>query len=152
MATTDPETTDGPAAGSTPMRPHGALRCSDAERERTSAALHEAVGEGRLTLEEAEERLAEVYTARYDYELDALVHDLPRRGEDAGWRLVVALARQQLVDDVASLAGRDDGTARRQRLAIAAAAVVFVLVLMASVLLALHGIVGDGLEHGHGFH
>jgi hypothetical protein len=55
------------AAAPTP----GAPRCSDAERERTCAVLHAAAGDGRLTLDEVEVRLAGVYAARHRHELDA---------------------------------------------------------------------------------
>jgi hypothetical protein len=60
---TEPSTTD--------------LRASDAERERTAEALHAAAGEGRLTLEELDERLSAAYAARYRHELPALTADLP---------------------------------------------------------------------------
>lgn len=66
-------TSDDPVTGSATS----AVRCSDAERERTAAALHQAVGEGRLSLSEVEERTTAIYAARYRHELDAVVADLP---------------------------------------------------------------------------
>lgn len=140
-------------ADETVVQPADSLRCSDAERERTSTALHEAAGEGRLTMEETETRLAEVYAARYRHELDALTADLPAPDVRTGWGLVIALARQQLIDDVAALAGRGDRDAvsRRRRVLLALAALLVVLVVVAMTVLALHGIVGEGPEeHVHG--
>jgi hypothetical protein len=53
------------------------IRTSDAERERIAQILREAVGEGRLTLEEGDERLATLYTTKFRDELNPLVADLP---------------------------------------------------------------------------
>jgi hypothetical protein len=53
------------------------LRASDADRERVADALRTAAGEGRLTVDELEERLNTVYESRTQRELDALVADLP---------------------------------------------------------------------------
>jgi hypothetical protein len=53
------------------------VRASDAERERTADVLRRAAGEGRLTVEELDERLAAAYAARTRSELDALVRDVP---------------------------------------------------------------------------
>ena len=41
------------------------LRASDAEREQTAELLRRAAGEGRLTLDELDERLGAVYEADY---------------------------------------------------------------------------------------
>lgn len=54
------------------------LRASDPEREEYAKLVREAVGEGRLTLGEGDERLAQVYAARFVDELAPLVGDLPR--------------------------------------------------------------------------
>ncbi len=78
------------------------VRASDAERERTAETLHAAAGEGRLSLEELEERLTAAYAARYRHELPALTADLPAatsgsapentgRGWSAAWSRVAAL-------------------------------------------------------------
>jgi hypothetical protein len=56
------------------------ILASDAERERNVALLREAVGEGRLTLEEFTERVGLAQTARTDQELARLVRDLPAPG------------------------------------------------------------------------
>ncbi|MER0245201.1 DUF1707 domain-containing protein, partial [Streptomyces sp. HSW2009] len=53
------------------------MRASDAERERVAEALREAVAEGRLTMEEFDERLEAAYTARTHADLEPLVRDLP---------------------------------------------------------------------------
>jgi Domain of unknown function (DUF1707)/Cell wall-active antibiotics response 4TMS YvqF len=50
---------------------------SDAERERSIALLRDAVGEGRLTLEEFSERVGHAQAARTDHELALLARDLP---------------------------------------------------------------------------
>jgi hypothetical protein len=53
------------------------LRASDADREQTAERLRRAAGEGRLTVEELEERLHAVYEARTHAELAPLVADVP---------------------------------------------------------------------------
>jgi hypothetical protein len=52
------------------------LRASDADRERTADLLRSAAGEGRLTMEELEERLHSAYAARTHAELDGLTADV----------------------------------------------------------------------------
>jgi hypothetical protein len=61
----------------------GRVRASDAEREEYAAIIREAVGEGRLTLAEGEERLGQVYAAKVRDELRPLIADLPRGNEQA---------------------------------------------------------------------
>lgn len=53
------------------------VRASDAERELTVERLSRAVGTGRLTVEEFDERSAKAYAARTRGELAALTEDLP---------------------------------------------------------------------------
>ncbi|MYW46531.1 DUF1707 domain-containing protein [Streptomyces sp. SID161] len=53
------------------------LRASDADRERVAEVLRDAVAEGRLDMEEFEERLEAAYTARTYGELAPLTRDLP---------------------------------------------------------------------------
>ncbi|RYJ27809.1 hypothetical protein CU044_2990 [Streptomyces sp. L-9-10] len=55
-------------------------RASDAERERVAARLREAVAEGRLDMEEFDERLEAAFKARTHGELAPLVRDLPAPG------------------------------------------------------------------------
>lgn len=61
------------------MSEHGTdrVRASDAEREEVAAMVRAAMGDGRLTLDEGEERLAAVYAASYRDELPGLTADLP---------------------------------------------------------------------------
>jgi hypothetical protein len=59
------------------------IRASDAEREEYAQILRAAMTEGRLTLEEGEERLASVYAAKYRDELPPLANDLPGGGRQA---------------------------------------------------------------------
>jgi hypothetical protein len=59
------------------------LRTSDQEREQVATILRAAMTEGRLTLEEGEERLAAVYAAKFRDELAPLTADLPDGGRRA---------------------------------------------------------------------
>lgn len=59
------------------------LRASDADRERVAQTLREAAGDGRINLEELEERLTAAYSARTYGELEALTRDLPVSGTGA---------------------------------------------------------------------
>ena len=59
------------------------LRTSDAEREQVAKILRAAMTEGRLTLEEGEERLGAVYAAKFRDELLPLTADLPENGRRA---------------------------------------------------------------------
>jgi hypothetical protein len=52
------------------------LRASDADREQAAELLRRAAGEGRLTVEELDERLAEAFGARTRGELERLVADV----------------------------------------------------------------------------
>lgn len=66
-------------------------RASDAERERAAAALRRHHADGRLDMEELEERTERVYAAKTLGDLDQLFADLPRLrstgGEQQSWRL-----------------------------------------------------------------
>jgi hypothetical protein len=53
------------------------ILASDAERDRSVAVLRDAVGEGRLTLEEFSQRVEAAQAARTDVELASLARDLP---------------------------------------------------------------------------
>lgn len=58
------------------------IRASDAEREQTAEVLRDAVAEGRLGMDEFQDRLDVAYQARTHGELVKLVRDLPApRGE-----------------------------------------------------------------------
>src|SRR2546423_9972200 len=54
-----------------------ALRASDADRERVAEILRTAATEGRLDLDELDERLAAVYRAKTYADLVPLTRDLP---------------------------------------------------------------------------
>ena len=56
------------------------LRASDADRERVAEVLRDAVAEGRLDMEEFEERLEATYKARTYAELTPITRDLPAPG------------------------------------------------------------------------
>lgn len=54
------------------------LRAADVDRERVATRIQAAGGEGRLTLQEVEDRLSAVYSAKYTDDLVALTSDLPK--------------------------------------------------------------------------
>jgi hypothetical protein len=56
--------------------PH-TVRASDAEREEFARIVREAVGEGRLSLEEGDERLGRIYESRFRAALPPIIQDLP---------------------------------------------------------------------------
>ena len=56
------------------------VRASDADRERVAEILHGAAGQGLLTMDEVDERLARVYAATYTRDLAPLTADLPEGG------------------------------------------------------------------------
>ena len=56
------------------------LRASDADRERVANVLREAAGDGRLTMDELDERLDAVFAAKTYAELEPITHDLPDAG------------------------------------------------------------------------
>jgi Domain of unknown function (DUF1707) len=58
----------------------GDLRASDSDRERVADVLREAAGDGRLTMEELDERLDSVYAAKTYAELEPITRDLPAPG------------------------------------------------------------------------
>jgi hypothetical protein len=80
------------------------LRASDADRERTAAALRRHHLDGRLETDELQERVGRCYAARTEGELAALTADLPAdqppgrdRAMRAGARLHVPLVAVLLV-------------------------------------------------------
>jgi hypothetical protein len=60
------------------------MRASDADRDRVAGALREHCAQGRLTVEELNERLEVTYTARTLGDLDRVTQDLPE--EDFHYR------------------------------------------------------------------
>jgi hypothetical protein len=74
------------------------IRASDAEREQVAHILRTAMGEGRLTLDEGDQRLTAVYQAVYRHDLEQLTADLPGNGRHAPAELPeaqMAVARQR---------------------------------------------------------
>jgi hypothetical protein len=63
--------------------PNGRIRTSDQEREKIAEILRAAMAEGRLNLEEGEERLAAAYAAKFRDDLRPLTADLPDGGRRA---------------------------------------------------------------------
>ncbi|GGR51077.1 hypothetical protein J2S40_000465 [Nocardioides luteus] len=61
-----------------PRRPD--LRVSDADRHAVADILREAAGEGRLDIEELEERIEETYKAKTYADLEPITRDLPVAG------------------------------------------------------------------------
>ncbi|MFC8173008.1 DUF1707 domain-containing protein [Streptomyces sp. NPDC057325] len=57
--------------------PQGALRASDADRDRIADILRDALAEGRLDAEEHSDRIDAVYRAKTVGELEPIVRDLP---------------------------------------------------------------------------
>ncbi|MDA0562830.1 DUF1707 domain-containing protein [Streptomonospora sp. S1-112] len=57
--------------------PARAMRASDRDRDAVARILQAAAGEGRITLEELEERLDRTYSARTYAELEPITADLP---------------------------------------------------------------------------
>ncbi|HWD06585.1 MAG TPA: DUF1707 domain-containing protein [Amycolatopsis sp.] len=53
------------------------MRASDADREQVAQVLHQALSEGRITVNELEERLTTVYGAKTVGELKPVTRDLP---------------------------------------------------------------------------
>ncbi|MFE2756402.1 DUF1707 domain-containing protein [Actinosynnema sp. NPDC059335] len=70
-ADTPPDTPADTRPGTPPVR------ASDTDRDHTAARLRDAVGEGRLTLAEADDRITAAYTAVHLHDLAALTADLP---------------------------------------------------------------------------
>ena len=116
--------------------------CSDEERDAAAAAVHHAVGEGRLTLDEAEDRLERTYRARDREELDALTADLPPAPPPpparTGWGAVWDALGAQLLVEAATVAGRQPAEPRRRALALLVLLGPLLLILGGSALL-LHG-------------
>ncbi|WP_030436482.1 DUF1707 SHOCT-like domain-containing protein [Actinoplanes subtropicus] len=59
------------------------LRAADSDREKVAEQLKAALDEGRLTLQEYDERVGEAYAAKTYQELLVLLTDLPKPGVSA---------------------------------------------------------------------
>jgi Domain of unknown function (DUF1707)/Cell wall-active antibiotics response 4TMS YvqF len=58
----------------------GRMRVSDADREQAADVLREAAGQGRISMDELDERLELTYAAKTYADLAAVTHDLPQAG------------------------------------------------------------------------
>jgi uncharacterized protein DUF1707 len=56
---------------------HSLMRVSDTDREQAADVLREAAGQGRISLDELDERLESAYAAKTYADLAAVTHDLP---------------------------------------------------------------------------
>jgi hypothetical protein len=88
-----------------PERPE--LRASHADRDRIAEQLRIAAGDGRLTMDELDERLDKALNARTGSELEVLVRDLPA-GAGAGLELP-AEAKDRVTIEVSSGSARREG-------------------------------------------
>ena len=74
---TSPEPDETPEARSDPPP----MRASDADREHVAEVVRTAVSDGRLTLVEGDERLRDVYAARFRRDLEPITADLGPTGD-----------------------------------------------------------------------
>jgi hypothetical protein len=123
------------------------VRASHAEREATATRLHTAVGEGRLDLAEAEERLAVAYAARYRAEFEPLLADLPAPeplGMRAGWAQVwQSLVVQTWMSSARARGGAPAQPSKRERRATTIVIITAVLWMVLCLLVGLAvGLVG----------
>ena len=58
----------------------GRMRVSDADREQAAEVLREAAGQGRISMDELDERLELAYAAKTYADLTAVTRDLPQGG------------------------------------------------------------------------
>ncbi|MET8947662.1 DUF1707 domain-containing protein [Streptomyces sp. NPDC004542] len=70
------------------------LRASDADRERVAEVLRDALAEGRLDMEEFEERLEATYKARTYGELTPITRDLPAHAAGTGAAPAVSMRKE----------------------------------------------------------
>ncbi|WP_433339028.1 DUF1707 SHOCT-like domain-containing protein [Spirillospora sp. CA-294931] len=78
--------------------PPGAMRASDADRDRVADLLREALTEGRISPEEHSERIDAVYAAKTYADLAPVLADLPGASTPDGER--VQLRKEELRDDL----------------------------------------------------
>lgn len=67
------------------------VRASDADRDRVAEVLRHAAGEGRITVDELDERIDRAFAARTHGELAELTADLPQAAHDAATPALPAL-------------------------------------------------------------
>lgn len=76
------------------------LRASDHDRDRVAEVLRQAAGDGRLTLDELDERLTAVYTAKTYGDLEPITRDLPIGGPAAAAPVVPAASPNVAADRI----------------------------------------------------
>ncbi len=76
------------------------MRASDTERERITERLREAVAEGRLSMDEFNERLDAAYRARTSGDLELLVNDLPGNSRGGSPSAAAGQAPQRWTDRI----------------------------------------------------
>jgi hypothetical protein len=117
----EPQTMTAPAAGEDPPQPSGsrptdrpqvAVRASDADREQVADQLREAAGDGRITLDELDERLHRAYLTRTRAELAPLTADLALDVTPAGTPAVPASPGDGGTHWVVSVMGGHDRSGR----------------------------------------
>jgi hypothetical protein len=89
------------------MPPNPEMRASDADRDRVAALLRENCAQGRITIEELEERLEAAYSARTIGQLQEVTSDLPE--EDLYELPVPASQRAPLAGSSAPVARTSGG-------------------------------------------
>jgi hypothetical protein len=134
-----------------PREPRPRMRASDAERETAVRTLLDALARGLLTLDEADERVAAAYAARYQDELPRLTADLPPAPASApvapGWRVLALLAWLQMRTAVTGLwRGIRRIVRARPRLVVAMLGLLVLLFLVAAT--AGGAIAGENSDHG----
>ena len=85
------------------------LRASHADRDRIAEQLRVAAGDGRLTMEELDERLEKALSARTGSELAVLVTDLPAVGQTGSAIEATAQAKELTRIEVSSGSAKRDG-------------------------------------------
>jgi hypothetical protein len=60
---------------------HGLMRVSDSDREQAAEVLREAAGQGRISLDELDERLEAAYAAKTYADLATVTRDLPQAAQ-----------------------------------------------------------------------
>lgn len=85
------------------------IRVSHADRDRVAEQLRVAAGDGRLTMEELDERLEKALAARTGSELAVLVTDLPEEAAAGAAPGLPAQAKDLMQIEVSSGSARRDG-------------------------------------------
>ena len=124
------------------------IRVSDAEREAVAAQLRDHYADGRLTLDELNERLDQTFAAKTASELNAVTTDLPR--DTAGWTPGTSAAGSKLTAGPQGARSREDGwPGPRERMAAFVAPLVAVIAIAGLwALVMFGGLFGGGRPFG----